>query len=275
MRYTGENSVQLISIRGDSKAYADLGEGVIRLIVISGGFEEHLLSLGDAFLADGGVCLDVGANHGLFSFGLAGRHGAAVEFRLFEPNPKMLKVIELSRQLYPNMKAKINATAVSDYDGYVCFMVIPDHTGMSHVVTGEGMQVEALTLDTYLATTGIDHVEFMKIDVEGHELSVLRGASAGLRKRCFAAIYFEYCEKWLSRSHVPEDLITHLGSFDYEVCFCRAWDVQDGQPPQTVRAGGPGHGVPLWPIANRPLPSTTDLLAVPRENLVPLDLPVR
>ena len=31
--------------------------------------------LADAFLARGGVFLDVGANHGLLSFGLAGRHG--------------------------------------------------------------------------------------------------------------------------------------------------------------------------------------------------------
>jgi hypothetical protein len=71
MRPTGEDPLQLVRIRGDSFGYADLSDGFLRLIVIDGEYDKDFFRVADALLREGGEFLDVEANHGLLSFGLA------------------------------------------------------------------------------------------------------------------------------------------------------------------------------------------------------------
>ena len=101
MSITGEDPIQLVRIRDDSYGYADMSDGFLRLIVIEGDFERGFFALADAFLAKGGVFLDVGANYGLLSCGLAGRHGSGVHFHLFEPNPETCIIYHAQRGAIP------------------------------------------------------------------------------------------------------------------------------------------------------------------------------
>ncbi len=48
------------------------------------------------------------------------------------------------------------------------------------------------TLDEYCAKRQIDHIDFLKIDVEGHELEVLRGARMMLSRKKIALLTFEF-----------------------------------------------------------------------------------
>lgn len=67
-------------------------------------------------------------------------------------------------------------------------------------------------------------------------------------------------------------MIAYLESMDYEVCFCRSFDLEPrGRPSHTLRAGLPGQGLALLPVRGSALPAMTDLLAVPKRNLVPID----
>src|SRR5437660_1727379 len=91
MRITGEDPLQLVRIRDDSFGYADMSDGFLRLIVIDGKFERDFFAIADAMLGEGGTFFDVGANHGLLSFGLAGRHRERIRFHLFEPNPVLVR----------------------------------------------------------------------------------------------------------------------------------------------------------------------------------------
>lgn len=275
MRVTGEAPLQLVRIRDESFGYADMSDGFLRLIPIEGDFEPAFFTLADAFLAAGGVFLDVGANHGLLSFGLAGCHGDKVHFHLFEPNPNLVSSIERSRALYPSMQCRVNAVAVSDCEGAVSFLFDAQQTGASHIVDDGGEQVASITLDRYLREAQITSVQLLKIDVEGYELTALRGARRSLETRAIQAIYFEYFEKWLRRVQPPCELIEFLDSLGYQVCFCRPGDISArGSASHTIRGGSPGHGISLLPVTGHRLPEMTDLLAVPSENLV-RDAPVR
>ena len=269
MRFTGEDPLQLVRIRGDARGYADMSDGFLRLIVIEGEYEKDFFRIADALLQDGGEFLDVGANHGLLSFGLA-RKFPRVRFHLFEPNPKLLESIEKSRKLYPPMRAEINPFAVCDRDGTIHFEVQSEQTGASHITDNGGVPIRSVRLDTYFKDKGVEHVDLLKLDIEGYELTALRGAECALKNRHIKAIYFEYFEKFLVRVGPPSDLIEFLDSAGYEVCFCREANLaeQGGVPRVTVREGLPGHGLPLIPIAGRKVPAMTDLLAVPKENLV-------
>ena len=181
MKLTGESPLQLVRIRGDHFGYVDMNDGFLRLIVIDQGFEREFFELADRLMGEGGIFFDVGANHGLLSFGLAGRHGSTIEFHLFEPNSKLANSIELTRQLYPLMRVKLNRAAVSDHAGVVWFEINDDHNGASHISSeGAGVEVPSITLDSYVAERGIRRVSLLKMDIEGYELTALHGAKQAL-----------------------------------------------------------------------------------------------
>jgi FkbM family methyltransferase len=270
MRLTGEDPLQLVRIRDNARGYADMSDGFLRLIVIEGDYEKDFFRIADALLEEGGEFLDVGANHGLLSFGLARKLDQRVRFHLFEPNPKLLESIEKTRKLYPSMRAEINAAAVCDEDGTISFDVQKGQTGASHITKDGGIPIRSMRLDTYFSDKGLGRVDLLKLDIEGYELTALRGAELALKNQSIKAIYFEYFEKFLVRVAPPSKLIEFIDSLSYEVCFCREADLikQADAPNFTVRQGLPGHGLPLLPVAGRQVPSMTDLLAIPRENLV-------
>ena len=112
MGLTGESPVQLVRIRDHAHGYADMSDGFLRLIPIEGAFEGDFFRVADGFLGTGGTFLDVGANYGLLSFGLASRFGGSIDFHLFEPNAKLVETIVRSRQLYPDMRCTVNPVAV-------------------------------------------------------------------------------------------------------------------------------------------------------------------
>ena len=271
MRLTAEPTLQPVRIRDDCFGYADMADGFLRLIVIDGDYNADFFEVADPILASGGTFLDVGANFGLLSFGLAGRHGSAIDFHLFEPNSDLVTVIERSRALYPDMRCTIVTAAVSDCPGSVGFTVVEDQTGISHIAPDGDHVVPSVTLDDYLDDAGLDHVALVKLDIEGYELLALRGAEQSLRKRTIGALYFEYSEKWLVRVGPPADLIAFLDSVGYATCFCRTCDHRDrGEPTHTIAHGLPGHGLRLLPVSGHTLPPATDLLAVPVEHLEPM-----
>ena len=269
MRLTGEDPLQLVRIREGAFAYADMSDGFLRLIPIEGGYDDDFFRVADALLADGGDFLDVGANYGLLSFGLAARLADRVRFHLFEPIPRLLAAIERTRGLYPRMQATVNPVAVTDYDGEAAFAVAEEQTGRSHLDPSGELRTRCLRLDSYLAETGIVEVALLKLDVEGYELPALRGAAAALERRAVKAIYFEYFEKYLVRVGPPAELIGYLDAAGYEVCFCRDHDLANaGGATHTLAAGLAGHGLPLTPVHGRTLPAMTDLFAAPKEHLV-------
>lgn len=269
MRLTGEDPVQLVRIRDDAFAYADMSDGFLRLIPIDGAYDHDFFRIADALLERGGRFFDVGANFGLLSFGLGRKHAQSVAFHLFEPIPRLLQAIERTRSLYPDMRMTVNGVAVADYDGETSFDVADEQTGRSHIDPHGALKTPVVKLDTYLAEKSIDRVEFLKLDVEGYELSALLGAAETLKQRRVDAIYFEYFEKYLTRVAPPETLIEFLDAAGYEVCLCRDYDLANaGGATHTLAAESAGHGMPLRPTRGQARPSQTDLLAVPKERLV-------
>jgi FkbM family methyltransferase len=266
MALTREPTLQLVRIRDSCFGYADMSDGFLRLIVIDQGFERDFFAIADSILARGGTFFDVGANHGLLSFGLAGRHGALIDFHLFEPNPTLVYSIEKTLTLYPTMRLNLSKTAVLDVEGTVLLEINQTHSGASHVSTrDQGLEVPSVTIDTYLEKSNVSSVELLKIDIEGFELLALHGAKNALENRKIKVVYFEYCEKWLKRVVPPEELLRFLNSVGFEPCFCR--------PADYLIRGGATHiltefDVLLLPAGSFKLPETTDLLAVPTESII-------
>lgn len=149
-----------------------------------------------------GPIIDVGANIGLVSLLLARRFPDR-EIHAFEPNPTTFETLEANIARNGASKVSCHRYAVSDADGTVMFDNDPIKRGTASISKGGGnhaAEVPATTLDSFVAKQNISAIGLLKIDVEGYETLVLRGASRVLSEIRPSAIYFEVCPPLTERA---------------------------------------------------------------------------
>lgn len=143
-----------------------------------------------SILKPGDHVVDIGANIGYVSALCATCVENSGTVYSFEPSKVTFNsVAKLSKQL-----AQIRAfqLAASDYCGKAYF-VDEAYSDVSHLGTkGEkrGYEVDVVTLDSWLELNNINRIDFLKIDAEGHDLEVIKGASL-LLKRFSPVVEFE------------------------------------------------------------------------------------
>lgn len=150
------------------------------------------------------VILDIGANFGLYSlFTAAYCHEKGldgVKIFGFEPNPNECDKFQRNVDINRYSQIQVAQLAISDSTG-VCPMAIPS-IGMGvfgHLLTekstvnslDEIMEVKTADLDSWCKMYGIEQVDIVKIDVEGHELAVLQGAENLLNCQAIGCILME------------------------------------------------------------------------------------
>ena len=156
----------------------------------------------------GGTLIDVGANVGSVSLLLSDKISHAI---LFEPNP--LAAARARENLALNhLKFDVYELALSDMTGEVEFEWNGGVDTVGHVVINKRSAdsskltntVPCVTFDEFLTHHGYPQFEIslVKIDVEGHENSVLRGMRRFLLERRPPLITFEY----LQRTNLKETL---------------------------------------------------------------------
>jgi FkbM family methyltransferase len=138
-------------------------------------YEPNITALFQRIVKPGWIVFDVGANAGYFSL-LARDLGA--EAHAFEPNPEVRALLELSLT-FDRERVVVVPGAVSDESGARVSLYLsgPGNTGMTSLtrITDRSVTVETITLDEYVRTSG-RIPNLVKIDVEGYEQAVLRGA---------------------------------------------------------------------------------------------------
>lgn len=135
--------------------------------------------------AENGVFIDIGSNCGIFSFWAAFkmRRGGG-EVHAFEPQPEMSWVLPFLTALFPNVKLQSNSTALSDRHGTMMLTRRFIGAGGASLEAGIdalvdpslSISVPVSTLDHYVGESDLTKIDAIKIDVEHHELSVLKGA---------------------------------------------------------------------------------------------------
>lgn len=137
------------------------------------------------FLGPGKTMIDVGASYGIFSLvsgRLVGETGTVLSF---EPAQATYQVLE--RNLAINHLPKSNAMrmALSDKPGKLRLYHDADSSrnSLAHAGASEDYEeVEVRTLDSVVQDLGLTRIDFIKIDAEGADEQVCRGASEILKK---------------------------------------------------------------------------------------------
>lgn len=129
------------------------------------------------------VFLDVGANTGLFCLMAAAARPEA-QVHAFEPSPRVFESLRANIRGNPcSRHVVLNRRAVAARSGATTLHV-PSRTWGSASLARAGFEglpghleeVEAVTLDEYVRDAHLPRVDLIKIDVEGFEADVLRGA---------------------------------------------------------------------------------------------------
>lgn len=172
------------------------------------------------------VILDVGANVGEWSFQIQRRYPQASLF-LFEPQPAcQVKIAErnlANAVLIPNAVSDRGGQTIMLYtrggvDGVASLHERRDSIFKDRVFSP--IEVHTVSIDEMIERYGLPRVDFMKIDVEGHELAVLKGALSGLQHHTIKALSFEFGSGNInSRTFFHDfwDLLSPLGYCIYRI----------------------------------------------------------
>jgi FkbM family methyltransferase len=144
------------------------------------------------------VFVDIGANFGYFTVLAASKIGSKGTGRVIsiEPNPAMRRLLQKNTRINWSLgPVEIHDCAITERSGFVEFAVPIGRAANASISTSPAAQddrrfiVPSQSLDELLEGARIDLV---KVDVEGFETAVLRGASNTLRESATAQIVLEW-----------------------------------------------------------------------------------
>ncbi len=192
----------------------DLSSYIDRQIYLYGDYEADYLRELQRFLpaARRRTLLDVGANIGTHSVAFA-RDFA--EVHAFEPNPELWPSFERHIALNGLKNVRLHKVGLGEKDETLPFYLTErDNLGLGTAATDQVYDVplrQAGTIrvvngDPYLAASGIAAIDFIKIDVQGLEMQVLRGLSETLA-RYRPYVWLEVNEPTLKEAGSIEGLI--------------------------------------------------------------------
>ncbi len=192
----------------------------------------------DAFCEPGNVVIDVGANIGITAV-LAGAMVKGGRVIAVEP------VTETFSFLVRNVRASglsnvecIRAAAAASDAGELALVTRPSANVAAFVGSTDTMEryagyseviAPAMTLDAIVAEHGVESVDFVKIDVEGYELEVLKGAEDLLRR--FEPVVFlevnHYCLNVFRRVSIVDFVDEVLSKFETVFAIDASFEVMD------------------------------------------------
>jgi len=162
-----------------------LGNDQSRCLYVSGSFEPNeFVFLGDV-LSSGAVFIDIGANEGFYTLFAARRVGAEGRVLAMEPSPRELHRLRHNIAINQLENVVVDTRAVGRQQGKATFHIAdPEHNGQNTlgdfghqgVTAVEHIEVDLIDLDALAAEHGLNGVNVVKMDVEGAELEVLKGA---------------------------------------------------------------------------------------------------
>lgn len=153
----------------------------------SGFHEFHEFLFLNKFLKKGMVFVDIGANLGEYSL-FAGKRVTEGKVLAFEPFPKMIKLLRENVDLNRFTNVRILSYGLSSKEGLLPIHEIEDaHEGLSTFFPGDQkskhvFEVPLKVFDAEFERFGVNHIDFIKMDIEGGELGALQGARKSIEK---------------------------------------------------------------------------------------------
>jgi FkbM family methyltransferase len=151
----------------------------------------EMYSIPECHIEAGDIVFDVGAHFGFFSY-YAVQKGAK-EVYAFEPNPYVFEILKKHAEMWSN-KIKPYQLALSDKNGEADLFIADELGTISTMLKNrentplklgrytKSVKVKTMTLDSFVKEYNIERVDFIKIDTEGSEREIIKGAKETIKK---------------------------------------------------------------------------------------------
>jgi len=180
------------------------GNDLVSNALRNGGYEDDLHALSEGILRDkkDGVVLDIGANLGSYCIPLAKKH-PHIKFCAFEPQRIVNYQLNANAIINGLENVHTHNFGLSDHKDII-ELVMPDYTAEGNIgafsidkevrendyeclTKGDTEKILLLTLDSM----SYKDIRLVKVDVEGHELEVIKGGIETLKANSYPPIIFE------------------------------------------------------------------------------------
>jgi FkbM family methyltransferase len=189
------------------------------------GYEIRLQHAMQQAIKEGDCVWDVGANIGWYTLQFANWVGAGGQVIAFEPDPKNAGLLNKAVEGLPNIS--VATIGLSNEGGHAAFQRGKDQFGTTSMIVRELTGDEPQTIvvvsgDEIIAKNDARAPNLIKIDVEGHELEVLEGMTATLKRpelrELFVEVHFAVLEEQ-GRRHVPSAIEGLLMSSGFKLTW--------------------------------------------------------
>lgn len=176
-----------------------------RHLYYTGQFDRTIVDVIHRYAKPGDRILDIGANIGYVSCCLLSAVPDSIVVAI-EPQQQVYEMLKQNVETVAPDRVRVIRAAISATCGTGRMVAHAANTGGGHLVsdgqTGDASveQVELIDGRTLMARAGVDRVNMIKIDVEGHELPVLRGLRSIIDEHRPRLVLFE-CFDELTESH--------------------------------------------------------------------------
>lgn len=163
--------------------------------------------------------VDVGANIGQNTSAMAFKSGTQGRVVAFEPHPETFSELKANVENWAagrRAKIELKNVALGETEGEAILTPGDYRSGSSLKEQGQGIRVPVKRWNDFIGST--ERIGICKIDVEGHELSVLKGAEPALSRRAIRDIIFE------DFTPMPSPTAEYLKRHQFTVFqICAAW----------------------------------------------------
>lgn len=215
------------------------------LVGLEMNFSPAELAFVDRYAGHTGFVLDVGANLGSMALRFS-RLRPACEVHAFEPSPDTAERLRLNLTRNGARNVIAHNVALGSQCGTLRLLAHDQVSTMNRLIksgekaSGSCVDVEVVTLDSFLEKQGNPEVAFLKIDVEGYEGDVLLGARKLLTQRRCKAGLIELCPANLTQVGTSvEQLLDVVEGLEYGLHYLRC----DGGIGERVTAETGSHVV--------------------------------
>jgi FkbM family methyltransferase len=222
-----KNASELLRFRAPKygyEFYCRLNKDDFKLMALH---EDEILDQFNPKLGD--TVVDVGAHIGLYSLIAAKRVGSSGKVIAIEPDPENCKLLQRNVEINKLTNVSILELAAFSSTSKLKLYLPGKERGFTKLstlmanraVTENFLEIDATTLDCLLVTQGITEVNWIKIDVEGAELEVLKGAAITLSESKDIALLIEVHN--VNNMDLYSAIVKLLRSYGFDTKFERRY----------------------------------------------------
>lgn len=227
-----DSAAQIVEFNGARIVCTPFNKLENKLLKDAAGYDLPNFRALTALVREDDICFDIGANIGIYSSVLSRCVGANGHVHAFEPVRHIRRKLNTNLAMNGARNVTVNGFALGAEPGELPMFQVKEgifRAGTSTFMRNNNVEamgedsfekeiVRITTLDAYAEEKTLPHLGFIKIDVEGFELNVFKGAFKTLAK-FKPAILFEHDQKRLGGIQVDEkEFADILGGLEYS-CF--------------------------------------------------------